>query len=42
VQENKHRAFHLLFGTMTPDEIALELSQKWIPADWKIVAFKNS
>lgn len=41
VRADKHAAFHKLFGIMTPEEIAIELSKTWIPPDWELIAVKK-
>ena len=37
VPVNKHRAFHLLFHTQTPTEIARTLTETWISPDWELI-----
>jgi hypothetical protein len=37
VRDNKHRAFHLLFGSMTPQQIAEELNRTWIESSVRLV-----
>ena len=37
----KHRAFHLLFGTKTPEQVAAILNKTWLPTDWELVARKK-
>jgi len=37
----KHRAFHLLFGTKTTEQIAAILNKTWLPTDWELVARKK-
>ena len=38
VEEKKHKAFHCLFGTSHPVEIARILSETWIDREWVIEA----
>ena len=33
VEEQHHRAFHLLFGNGTPEQIAKKLNDIWLPKD---------
>ena len=37
----KHVAFHQIFGTMTPEQIAYELTTVWIDPAWIIIAVKK-
>jgi hypothetical protein len=37
----QHRAFHQLFGVMTPEEIAKVLTEVWIDPKWKMVAVRK-
>lgn len=38
VSDKKHKAFHALFGIMTPLEIAEELNVRWLDPEWVIIA----
>lgn len=38
VEEDKHKAFHCLFGTCHPVEIARILTETWIDREWIIEA----
>jgi len=38
----QHRAFHLLFGTKTPEQVASILNKTWLPTDWELVARKRN
>jgi hypothetical protein len=35
---NKHDAWNLLFGTMSPDEIAREITYRYLDPDYELVA----
>jgi len=37
----EHRAYHLLFGTKTPEQVAAILTKKWIDPDYELVARKR-
>ena len=37
----KHRAYHKLFGTKTPEQVAAILNKTWLPTDWELVARKK-
>jgi len=41
VRDDLHRAYHLLFKNMTPDEIAQTLNETWIDKDWILIAKKK-
>ena len=41
VQEQAHRAFHLLFADMSPEDVARELNKVWISKNWVMVAVPN-
>jgi hypothetical protein len=41
VQDKYHRAYHLLFGNMTPKEMASLLNDVWIDPDVKMVVRKR-
>ena len=34
----KHRAFHLLFGTKSPEQVAAILTKIWIDPDYELIA----
>jgi len=36
-----HRAYHKLFGTKTPEQVAAILNKTWLPTDWELVARKK-
>jgi hypothetical protein len=38
VPDKLHRAFHLLFQTMTPEQIAQALTERWVDPDYVILA----
>lgn len=38
----KHQAYHTLFGTKNPQQIAEYLSSVWITPSFKLIAVKNS
>ena len=38
----KHRAFHLLFGTKTTEQIAAILNKTWIDVDYELVVRKRN
>ena len=38
----KHRAYHKLFGTKTPEQVAAILNKTWLPTDWELVARKRN
>ena len=38
----KHRAWHCLFGTKTPTEIAETINATWLDPEWVMVAVKKS
>lgn len=38
VPEHKHRAWHLLFGVQTPEEIAETINETWLDHEWELVA----
>ena len=42
VPENKHRAYHLLFGHGDPFYIARILNKMWIDPDYEIVVIKKN
>jgi hypothetical protein len=42
VPKKKHVAYHVLFGTKTPKEIAECLTKIWIDPMYKLIAVKNS
>lgn len=37
----KHVAYHQIFGTMTPEQIAYELTVTWIDPQWMMIAVKK-
>ena len=37
-----HRAYHLLFSTKTPEQVAAILNKTWLPTDWELVARKRN
>ena len=37
-----HRAYHKLFGTKTPEQVAAILNKTWLPTDWELVARKRN
>ena len=41
VPEDQHKAWHLLFGNLTPLEIALVINERWLDADWILVPQRN-
>ena len=41
VTKKRHRAFHLLFGVMTPQQIANELNNKWLDPQFEFVVEKR-
>lgn len=41
VRANQHRAWHVLFGNMMPNEIAQIINSVWISSDWELVARKK-
>jgi hypothetical protein len=41
VQQKYHRAYHLLFGNMTPKEMASYLNEVWIDPEVKLVVRKR-
>jgi len=41
VSVSAHRAYHQLFGIMSPEEIAKVLTDVWIDPDWKLIAVKK-
>jgi len=41
VTKKAHRAYHLLFGVMTPQQVAEELNRKWIGPQWELVAVRR-
>lgn len=41
VRRNKHEAYHLLFGTGKPQEIAKILTDTWIHHKWRIIAVRR-
>lgn len=42
VRVDHHRAFHLLFQTVTVPEIAAILNETWIDPDWELIARKRT
>jgi hypothetical protein len=38
VEQAHHRAWHLLFGNMLPDEVASAITDNWISRDYYLVA----
>jgi hypothetical protein len=38
----KHQAYHCLFGTKTPQEIARCLTELWIDPSWELLAVKKT
>ena len=42
VPENKHRAWHLLFGNMEAEAIAREINVHWLDPDYHFVAIKEA
>jgi hypothetical protein len=38
VSVSKHRAYHILFSNMTPEQIAKVLNKVWLDPDWKLTA----
>ena len=38
VRVDHHRAYHLLFGTENPTEVARILTETWIDPDWELIA----
>jgi len=39
VEEQKHRAWHLLFSNMTAAEIAREINKTWLDPDYELKLF---
>jgi hypothetical protein len=37
----KHRAWHILFETSTPQEIARIINKTWIDPDWELIPVKR-
>jgi len=37
----EHRAYHLLFGTKTPEQVAAILNKTWIDPDYELIAVKK-
>lgn len=42
VPQHQHRAYHLLFRNMQPEEIAQLLNQKWIDPDFELIAIRKT
>lgn len=42
VPEHMHRAWHLLFGNKTPEEIASVINHTWLDPDWQMLAVRKS
>lgn len=38
VQDKLHRAYHLLFGTKSPEDVAKILTETWIDPDYVMIA----
>ena len=41
VDSRYHRAYHLLFCNMQPEEIAAVLNDVWIDPDYKLIAIRR-
>ena len=41
VKVEHHRAWHMLFGTKTPTEIADTLNRTWLDPDWEMIAVRK-
>lgn len=41
VSKVQHRAWHVLFSNMTPEQIADEINEKWIDQDYKMIFIKR-
>lgn len=41
VKQDVHRAYHLMFGNATPEELAAILNLTWIDPDKKLVVVEN-
>lgn len=39
---NKHRSWHALVANMSPQEIAKELSDKYLDPDWQLIAIRKT
>ena len=37
----KHRAWHTLFETKTPTEIAATINRTWLDPDWEMIAVRK-
>ena len=42
VRVDHHRAFHMLFQTVTVPEIAAILNETWIDPDWELIARRKT
>jgi hypothetical protein len=42
IPQGKHRAFHTIFGVMSPEEIAQVLTELYIDPDWQMIAIKKA
>lgn len=42
VSDKRHRCYHYLFGHMTPEKVAEELSRVWVDPDYKIIAVNRN
>ena len=42
VPHHKHEAFHILFGILSPREIAAELTKTWIDPAWELIAIPKA
>ena len=38
----QHRAWHTLFGTKTPAEIAIILNETWLDPEWFMIAVRRN
>jgi len=38
----KHRAWHLLFDTVSPQEVARRINQTWLDPEWELVARRRN
>lgn len=41
VDVKKHRAWHLLFDTVEPHEVARRINDTWLDPEWELVARKR-
>lgn len=42
VDIQKHRAWHLLFDTVSPQEVAKRITATWIDPEWELVARRKN